>query len=174
MNILCAAVCFDQTFIIGHMCKHTKFNLRVVGIQKNVFLVLSGHDPCANVVTTQTKGVHGNTVTQMLIDPQGVDNSIGATGMVAMLYFSNDGKTITVENYSTVKEQFFMTENQYTIDISDWVEGANGGDIGIIGGADGPDAILVSNAIIPFVIGAVAVFAIGGVVGFVFVKKKRG
>ena len=35
----------------------------------NIYMVLSGHDPCDNVVTLQSKGIHGNTVTQMLIDP---------------------------------------------------------------------------------------------------------
>lgn len=152
---------------------------KLVSKHKNIFLVLSGHDPCSDVVTTQTKGVHGNTVTQMLIDPQGVDSGLGATGMVAMLYFSNDGKTITVENYSTVKEQFYLSTNQYTIDISDWVEGSeaegeNSGDIGVIGGEDGPTAILFTNKIAPYIIGAVVVCVIGGIVGFVFVKKKRG
>lgn len=85
----------------------------------NIFLVLSGHDPCDNVVTTQTLGDHGNVVTQMLIDPQGMDASaMGATGMVAMLYFSEDGKEIEVEFYSTIKNQYYKDTNQYKIDIS--------------------------------------------------------
>ena len=84
----------------------------------NIVLVLSGHDPCENVVTRQSEGVHGNTVTQMLIDPQGMDAAMGATGMVAMLYFSADGKQMEVEFYSTVKNKFFKETNQYKIDLS--------------------------------------------------------
>lgn len=83
----------------------------------NITLVLSGHDPCDRVVVTQTKGDHGNTVTQMLVDPQGVDAAQGGTGMVTMLYFSQDGKNVTVETYSTAKKQFFMTENQFEMVI---------------------------------------------------------
>ena len=84
----------------------------------NIFLVLSGHDPCENIVTLQSEGYHGNTVTQMLIDPQGMDASIGATGMVCMLYFNEDGTEMEVEFYSTVKNQFFKESNQYRVDIS--------------------------------------------------------
>ena len=84
----------------------------------NIFLVLSGHDPCENIVTLQSEGYHGNTVTQILIDPQGMDASIGATGMVCMLYFNEDGTEMEVEFYSTVKNQFFKESNQYKVDIS--------------------------------------------------------
>lgn len=96
---------------------------KLVSQYGNIFLVLSGHDPCEDVITTQTKGVHGNTVTQMLIDPQGMDSSIGtypeSVGMVCMLYFSEDGKTIDVEWYSTVKEQYYKEKNQYSIQVYD-------------------------------------------------------
>ncbi len=91
----------------------------------NIFLVMSGHDPCDNVVTRQTKGVHGNTVTQMLIDPQGMDAAIGSTGMVAMLYFSEDGSKIDVEFYSTIKNQYYKDSNQYVIPVYDDLESAH-------------------------------------------------
>ena len=84
---------------------------------ENVILVLSGHIPYDNIVTLQQKGKHGNTVTQVLIDPQGVDAASGATGMVAMFYFSEDGNSIEVECYSTVREKFFLAENQFKINI---------------------------------------------------------
>ena len=90
---------------------------KLISQHKNITLVLSGHDPCDKVIMTQTKGVHGNIVTQMLIDPQGVDAAQGATGLVAMLYFSEDGKNVSVEYYSTVMEKYFMTENQFEMTI---------------------------------------------------------
>ena len=49
----------------------------------------------------------------MLIDPQYVDRDDGSTGMVAMLYFTEDGKHIQVEYYSTAKEQYFKEANQF-------------------------------------------------------------
>ena len=57
---------------------------------ENIILVMSGHDPCAYVVTRKENGVHGNTVTQMLVDAQTEEKNRGALGMVTMLYFSKD------------------------------------------------------------------------------------
>ena len=93
---------------------------KLISKHENIFLVLSGHDPCDNIVVTKTVGEKGNTVTQMLIDPQGVDAAQGATGLVALLYFSNDGKSVTVEYYSTVRDEYFKTSNQFTISIEDF------------------------------------------------------
>ena len=65
---------------------------------ENITMVISGHDPCDQIVVTQEKGEAGNTVTQMLVDPQGADEIIdGGLGMVAILYFSEDGRDVTVE-----------------------------------------------------------------------------
>ena len=90
---------------------------KLVSKYKNIFLLLSGHDVSENVVYLQSKGIHGNTVTQMLIDPQTVDIHFQSTGMVTMLYFSEDGNTVEVEQYSTVKNMFFMSESQYTLPL---------------------------------------------------------
>ena len=85
---------------------------------ENIVLVLSGHDPCDQIVVTQEKGEAGNTVTQMLIDPQGADVSIsGGVGAVAMLYFSADGRNVTVDYYSTIQQKYFMGANQFTMTL---------------------------------------------------------
>lgn len=88
---------------------------KFVSKHPNIFLVLCGHDPCDEVVTIQTEGVHGNVVTQMLIDPQSMDKSsrYGSTGMVAMLYFSEDGSVMELEYYSTIREEYWKSSNQY-------------------------------------------------------------
>lgn len=101
---------------------------KLISKYENIFLVLSGHDPCDNIIVTQDKGVNGNVVTQMLIDPQGVDASQGATGMVAMLYFSNDGKTITIENYSTVRGEYYMSTSQMVIEVPEYNPGSASAD----------------------------------------------
>ena len=91
---------------------------KLISKYENIVLVLSGHDPCDRIVTTQTKGVGGNTVTQMLIDPQGLDDEVrGGTGMVAMLYFSEDGSQVQVEYISTVKNAYFLEENQFSVTL---------------------------------------------------------
>lgn len=91
---------------------------KLVSKHDNIVLVLSGHIINDKIVYRQDTYANGNVVTQMLIDPQGVDGKYNGVGLVALLYFSNDGNTITVEYYSTVKEQYFLRDNQFTIDIS--------------------------------------------------------
>lgn len=85
---------------------------------KNIVLVLSGHDPYDQIVTTQSKGENGNTITQMLIDPQHTDKTYGGAALVAMLYFSEDGSHIDVEYISTVNNGYFLEENQFSVDIA--------------------------------------------------------
>ena len=87
---------------------------KLISKYENIFLVMSGHDPHANVVVTQTEGVNGNIVTQILSDHQGVDTST-PTGMVTMLYFKADG-SIEVETYSTIQEAYYKEENQFVIE----------------------------------------------------------
>jgi len=84
---------------------------------KNVVMVLSGHDPWQHIVYRQDKGDKGNIVTQMLVDAQYVDKNNGSTGMVAMLYFSNEGKTVTVRYYSVEKDCYGSPESQFTINL---------------------------------------------------------
>ncbi len=93
---------------------------KLIAKHKNIFMVISGHIPSDYVITTQFTGEHGNTVTQMLVNPQGVDDDLGSTGMVTMLYFSKDGKSVHVETYSTIHEKYFLNENQYTFDLGTW------------------------------------------------------
>ena len=88
-----------------------------VSKHENIVLVLSGHDPSEQLVITQTPGEKGNIVTQMLIDPQGMD--VGdAKGMVATFYVAENGEDVTVEWYSTTKNKYFKTENNYTFKLN--------------------------------------------------------
>ncbi len=90
---------------------------KLIKKHENIVLVLSGHDPCDNIVYAQDKGENGNIVTQMLIDPQGVDKAQGGVGLVAMFYFSEDGKTMQVEYYSTDRKAYFLENNQFTVTL---------------------------------------------------------
>jgi hypothetical protein len=47
----------------------TKF----ASLHENVVMVISGHMESNTIMMNQAKGVHGNTVTQFLIDQQAVD-----------------------------------------------------------------------------------------------------
>ena len=91
---------------------------KLVSKYENIILVISGHDPSDDIVVTQSVGVHGNTVTQMLIDPQGTDAKLGAMGLVAMLYFSEDGNSVQVEYYSTTRKKFYKSNNQFEMTLN--------------------------------------------------------
>lgn len=87
-----------------------------VSLHENIVLVLCGHDPCNNIVVSKMTGVHGNTVTSVLIDPQYCDHYIQGLGLVTLLHFSNGGRTITIENYATIQEKFYKTDNEIVIE----------------------------------------------------------
>lgn len=92
----------------------------LVSQHENIVMVVCGHAPTDNIVLRRSEGVNGNVVSEILVDPQGMDSnsSIGATGMVATFYVSNDGKSISVEYYSTVKNKFYKSSNIYTFNVN--------------------------------------------------------
>ena len=97
--------------------------LEFVSQHENIVLVMSGHIPSEEIVVSQDKGVNGNTVTSMLINPQYIDSdewNAGRTptGMVTMLYFSEDGSEIKLERYSTAREKYFRPENEKTVQLN--------------------------------------------------------
>ncbi len=81
---------------------------------KNVLAVVCGHVPAEKpVYSTVRRGINGNVVRQILVDPQGYDlreeNGEGAvisgvqdTGMVLYMNFSEDGSKVTFDYYSTL------------------------------------------------------------------------
>ena len=105
---------------------------KLVSKHENIVLVMSGHDPQENIIVNRSTGDNGNTVTAMLIDAQDVEAQEGSMGMVALLHFSPDGKTVQVEYYSTAKEKYFKSENQFTLELN-VVEEAEGGAVAATG-----------------------------------------
>lgn len=120
-----------------------------VKLHPNVIMVLSGHIDYNNIVMREDKGIYGNTVHQFLIDPQAMDRTYGfETGMVAMFYFRNGGKDVSVEYVSTYKtaearktdssapEVLFNGRNQMSFTIEEAPKEADKGEINVwlIGG----------------------------------------
>ena len=94
----------------------------VLSKHKNVKMIFSGHIDEDNIITTQLKGAEGNTVTAMLIDGQTIDSTVEPVGLVAMLYFSADGKVVNVEYISTVRANsdrpaYLRAENQFEVKL---------------------------------------------------------
>ena len=91
---------------------------KLISKYENIFLVMSGHDPWDHIVCTRTNGDNGNTVTQLLIDPQNIDSGLGdCAAMVAMLYFSEDGKTVEVRYFSVARNQYGSMKSQFSFTV---------------------------------------------------------
>ena len=85
----------------------------------NIVMVLCGHTSPEQLVMREDIGVHGNVVKSMVIDGSTLDYELdGGAGLVAMLYFSDEGRKVQVEYYSTISNQWFLGTNQFTFDLN--------------------------------------------------------
>lgn len=111
--------CYPTTYYTGYVNQQDGEMMweNYLSKHENVLMVLSGHDPWQHIAYRQDFGEKGNTVTQMLIDAQYVDRFIGSTAMIAMFYFSEDGKTLTVRYYSVEKDCYGSELSQFTIHL---------------------------------------------------------
>ena len=92
---------------------------------ENIVMVLSGHVAYNDIVLNTSVGDNGNTIQELLINPQTVDLALGdigdskgklPAGLVAMFYVSNDGK-VDVRYYSTVREAYYMEDSQISFEL---------------------------------------------------------
>ncbi len=93
---------------------------KLVSQYPNIFLVLSGHVFSTDLCQTQMTGVHGNTVTTIMTNGQCHDFKNGAMGLISLLHFSEDGKSLSVEYYSTVYDRYFGDNSQFTLEIPEF------------------------------------------------------
>jgi len=89
----------------------------------NVVMIVSGHIGSEDIIYSQATGDNNNKVAQLLVDPQDLDNKLvkagdTPTGMICLLNFSADGKTVQVEQYSTANGQWYMSTSQMTFDMN--------------------------------------------------------
>lgn len=91
----------------------------------NIKLVLSGHLSTSYIVHSTLEREGMSSVEAMLIDPQGMDATLGSTGLVAMFYFgkATDGKAnIQVQYYSTVRKEYYSATSCHFNTSIDLVE----------------------------------------------------
>ena len=143
--------CSAPTFVSGTNNNGDDMWLEFVSRHENIKLALCGHIYTNKVPYNQVKGENGNTVTEILVDPQVFDNSLHGLGVVAMFYFSEDGEKIAIEYYSTVRDQYFKTVNQFVVDLSAEgevreAEGWDGVQEKPLGSGTASDPYLISNA----------------------------
>ncbi len=91
---------------------------KVVSQHENVIMVLNGHTPTDNIIVNQKTGRNGNTVTEILIDPQTTDANFEGLGLVAMFYFKNNGNDLDIRYYSTEKNAYFLPSNQISVKLN--------------------------------------------------------
>lgn len=77
----------------------------------NVSMVVCGHIGVDNIVCTEAVGDNGNTVYQILSDPQYSDELAGGLGFVTLMHFTEDGSIMRMESYSTVMQKYFRESN---------------------------------------------------------------
>ena len=105
---------------------------KFVSKHENICMVLSGHVGTDHVMVTPRIGENGNKVVEVLTDHQDVDTkSISENGyplgIVTMLYFMGDGKTVNVETISTAratsanesmkKTPYYYESNQFSFEL---------------------------------------------------------
>ena len=91
---------------------------KLVSKYDNIEMVICGHDPSQDIVYLATEGKNGNTVHQLLIDPQNVDYYLDGVAMVAMFYFSEDGNTLTIRYYSVTEDMYGSEKSNFTINLN--------------------------------------------------------
>lgn len=99
-----------------------------VKLHENIVMVLSGHVGSDGIIKTEDTGVNGNKVVELCVNAQVLDVDMQAagnyqSGNVAMLYFSEGGTKVTVENYSTIRDQYYGPANQFTMTLNRIGEG---------------------------------------------------
>lgn len=91
---------------------------KFVSKHENIVLILCGHMAGNRLVVSKDEGENGNVVTTLLVNTSNVEkNNNAALGMVAMLYFSENGRNVQVEYYSTVQNKFYRSINQLSFDL---------------------------------------------------------
>ncbi len=76
----------------------------------NVAMLACGHMHSDAVLVTEAEGYAKNTVYQVLVDAQTTDSNLDGAGLVAMMYFTENGEFATFEYYSPVFEAYFCAE----------------------------------------------------------------
>lgn len=86
---------------------------KFISKHENIFMIICGHIGCNAPQITQITGEKGNTVYQVLVNPQDYDAAVEPIGTVALLCFTEDGSTFYVQYYSTVKDMYYNLNPAY-------------------------------------------------------------
>ncbi len=90
---------------------------KLVSKHENIDMIVSGHMHHDSIVCAPREGDAGNTVYQILMDPQSTCNKLGGIGVIGLMYFTADGNHAKVEYYSTVLDKY-LSESNKTINLT--------------------------------------------------------
>ena len=66
----------------------------------------------------ETVRADGSKVVEMMINPQNMETTFGRSfGMLAMLYFSEDGKNVQLEYFSTISGMYYRDKYQFSFEL---------------------------------------------------------
>ena len=91
---------------------------KFISKHKNITMVFCGHIGYPDIILNQMVGENGNIVSQIQVDHQEYEYYNDATGMIATLYFTEDGKTVNVEYYSPIRNQYYRARNQFSFKVN--------------------------------------------------------
>jgi len=101
----------------GHAGQYIYDNLVVPC--SNVVMVLCGHESSFGPETKLLTREDGTTAVQILTNFQQPEyTDLRAYGMLAMFYFGNGGETVTVEWFSSIKNEYYMDKYQFSFDLN--------------------------------------------------------
>ena len=85
----------------------------------NIVMVLCGHDFVNGPIYHTVLGENGNSIIELMVDAQQLEvNYSRSLGMIALLGFSNGGKTVTVEYFSTALGAYYGEKYQFTLELN--------------------------------------------------------
>ena len=95
----------------------------------NIELMICGHSSGEDIIRKQMTGDNGNKVWTFMIDSSAHEfTGVTQPGLMALLKFSADGKTLTLNHYSMIQGELFGSYNSFTVNLGEQVESEVGGE----------------------------------------------
>lgn len=98
-----------------------------VSLHSNIELLICGHSSGEDIVRKQMTGVNGNKVWTFMIDSTAHEfTGVTQPGLMSLIKFSADGKTLTLNHYSMIQGEIFGNYNSFSVTLGEQEETASG------------------------------------------------
>lgn len=102
---------------------------KFVSLHSNIEMMICGHSSSEDIVRSQLTGVNGNKVWNFMIDAsQHEFTGVTQPGLMSILKFSADGKTVTFNQYSMIQGEIFGSDNTFSVTLGEQEEAEVGGE----------------------------------------------